>query len=75
MTICMRPAARDQALDAVRQFHAEHGRLPRQQEWSHATADRPCTRTIERRWGWRSLLDRGDRRRGGRAGALGGHDR
>jgi hypothetical protein len=49
----MRPAARDQALHAVRQFHAEHGRLPRQQEWEHATPDRPCPRTIERRWGWR----------------------
>ena len=52
----MRPADRDQALDAVRQFHAEHGRLPRQQEWEHATPDRPCARTIERRWGWRVLL-------------------
>lgn len=52
----MRPAERDQALDAVRRFHAEHGRLPRQQEWERAAADRPCARTIERRWGWRELL-------------------
>ena len=52
----MRPADRDHALDAVRQFHAEHGRLPLQQEWEHATPTRPCTRTIERRWGWRNLL-------------------
>ena len=56
MNTRMRPAARDQALDAVRHFHAERGRLPRQQEWEHATPDRPCARTIERRWGWRRLL-------------------
>ena len=56
MTVCMRPADRDQALDAVRQFDAERGRLPRHQEWERATPDRPCARTIERRWGWRNLL-------------------
>jgi hypothetical protein len=49
-------AARDQALDAVRAFHAEHGRLPRWREWERATASRPCAKTIERRWGWRELL-------------------
>src|SRR5215469_2821702 len=47
---------RDQALAAVRAFHAEHGRLPRWREWERATASRPCAKTIERRWGWRELL-------------------
>src|SRR5215471_905882 len=53
---CMPRADRNQALDAVRAFHADHGRLPRWQDWEHATPDRPCARTIERRWGWRRLL-------------------
>ena len=48
--------SRDQALDAVREFHAEHGRMPRWREWEQATASRPCAKTIERRWGWRELL-------------------
>ena len=52
----MRPASRDQAFAAVREFHAEHGRLPRWHEWERATSTRPCARTIERRWGWRELL-------------------
>jgi hypothetical protein len=41
---------------AIRQFHAEHGRLPRYREWEPAAPDRPCARTIERQWGWRELL-------------------
>jgi hypothetical protein len=45
--------SRDQALAAVREFPAEHGRLPRWREWEMATASRPCAKTIERRWGWR----------------------
>jgi len=49
------PASRDQALAAVREFHAEHGRLPRWREWEGAAASRPCAKTIERRWGWRQL--------------------
>jgi hypothetical protein len=52
----MQPASRDQALAAVRAFHAEHGRLPRWCEWESATESRPCAKTIERRWGWRELL-------------------
>src|SRR5215471_12862598 len=52
----MHPASREQALDAIRQFHAEHGRLPRRHEWEAATPTRPYARTIERRWGWRELL-------------------
>ncbi len=52
----MEPASRDQALDAVRAFHAERGRLPRWREWEWATPTRPCAKTIERRWGWRELL-------------------
>jgi hypothetical protein len=47
---------RDQALPAVRAFHAEHARLPRWREWERATDLRPCAKTIERRWGWRELL-------------------
>jgi hypothetical protein len=43
-------------LAAIRAFHAEHGRLPRQQEWERAAPDRPCARTIERQWGGRNLL-------------------
>jgi hypothetical protein len=49
-------ADRDQALDAIRAFHDEHGRLPRWMEWEHAALDRPCARTIERRWGWLKLM-------------------
>jgi hypothetical protein len=52
----MHSASRDQAVAAVRTFHAEHGRLPRRHEWVRATASRPCAKTIERRWGWRQLL-------------------
>jgi LmbE family N-acetylglucosaminyl deacetylase len=52
----MHPASRDQALDAVQAFHAERGRLPRWREWERATESRPCTKTIELRWGWRELL-------------------
>src|SRR5215831_21413947 len=52
----MPSASRDQVLAAVREFHAEHGRLPRRHEWERATSTRPCARTIERRWGWRELL-------------------
>jgi hypothetical protein len=52
----MQPADRDQVLDAIRDFHAERGRLPLWSEWEHATPDRPCARTIERRWGWRNVM-------------------
>ncbi len=52
----MEPASRDQALDAVRAFQAERGRLPRWREWERATPTRPCAKTVERRWGWRELL-------------------
>ncbi len=45
----MQPASREQALDAVRAFHAERGRLPRWREWERATLTRPCAKTIERR--------------------------
>ncbi len=52
----MQPASRDQALNAVRAFHTERGRLPRWREWERATASRPGAKTIERRWGWRELM-------------------
>jgi hypothetical protein len=51
----MRPSDRDHALDAIRAFHAAHGRLPRYREWERTAPDRPCAKTIERRWGWRVL--------------------
>ncbi len=53
---CMRSLAHEEALNAVRQFYAQHGRLPRWREWEHATSGRPCAKTINRRWGWRELL-------------------
>jgi hypothetical protein len=56
VAVCVRPAARDQVLDLICAFHAEHGRLPRWLEWEHAAEDRPCARTIERRWGWRNVM-------------------
>jgi hypothetical protein len=56
MTLHMHRASREQALAAVRAFHAEHCRLPRWREWERASASRPCARTIEWRWGWRELL-------------------
>jgi hypothetical protein len=52
----MRPTDRAQALDALRAFHTAHGRLPRYREWERTAPDRPCAKTIERRWGWRALL-------------------
>jgi hypothetical protein len=52
----VRRASRDRAVAAVREFHAEHGRLPLRHEWERATAERPCARTIDRRWGWWALL-------------------
>jgi hypothetical protein len=52
----MQPASREQALDAVRLFHAERGRLRRWREWECATESRPCAKRIERRWGWREVL-------------------
>jgi hypothetical protein len=52
----MRPADYDQAVEAARQWIAEHGRYPQQQEWEHQAPDRPTTRTIKRRWGWEQLM-------------------
>jgi len=52
----LEPASCDQALDAVRDFHSEHERLPRRREWERATSTRPCAKTIERRWGQHELL-------------------
>jgi hypothetical protein len=52
----VRPASRDQAVAAVRRFYAERGRLPLRHEWERAVGARPCARTIERRWGWRTVL-------------------
>ncbi|MBJ7598180.1 hypothetical protein [Candidatus Nephthysia bennettiae] len=52
----MQRADYDQALEAARQWIAEHGRFPQQQEWEYQAAGRPTTRTIKRRWGWEQLM-------------------
>jgi len=44
-------AARDaEALDAVRRFVEEHGRLPTQDSWTAAGMS-PCERTVRKRFG------------------------
>jgi hypothetical protein len=50
------PAAYEQAIEAVQEWYAKHGRLPRRQEWDKAARGRPTTRTIEGRWGWDKLM-------------------
>ncbi len=52
----MRPADQEQAIEAVREWYAKHGRLPRRQEWEKAARGRPTTGTIDRRWGWDRLM-------------------
>src|SRR6266576_1870247 len=52
----MRPAEYDEAMEAVREGHAKHGRLPRPPEWEKAARGRPTTWTIDRRWGWDRLM-------------------
>jgi hypothetical protein len=53
----MRPADYEQALDAVREWYEEHGRLPGPQEGEKSARGRPTTRTIRRRgWGWDQLM-------------------
>src|SRR2546423_4080924 len=52
----MRPADYEDAVEAVREWHAMHGRLPRRPEWEKAERGRPTTRTIDRRWGWDKLM-------------------
>src|SRR6202011_5953971 len=49
-------ADQEQAIEAVREWYAQHGRLPRRPEWEKAARGRPTTRTIDRRWGWDKLL-------------------
>nr|MDQ6900365.1 hypothetical protein [Candidatus Dormibacteraeota bacterium] len=59
----MRPADQEQAIEAVREWYAKHGRLPRRQEWEKAARGRPTTRTIDRRWGWDRLMTKASGRR------------
>jgi hypothetical protein len=53
----MQAADYEQALEAVREWYAVRGRLPRPREWETAARGRPTTRTIRRRrWGWDQLM-------------------
>jgi hypothetical protein len=53
----MRAADYEQALEAVREWYAVHGRLPQAWEWEGAARGRPTTRTIRRRrWDWNQLM-------------------
>jgi hypothetical protein len=53
----MQAADYEQALDAVREWYATHGRLPRPRDWEKAARGRPTTRTIRRRrWRWDRLM-------------------
>ena len=52
----MQRADYEQAVEAARQWIAEHGRYPVQLEWERQAPGRPTTRTIKRRWGWDKLM-------------------
>jgi hypothetical protein len=53
----MQAADYEQALEAVREWCAVHGRLPQPWEWEKAARGRPTTRTIRRRrWVWDQLM-------------------
>jgi hypothetical protein len=56
-------ADQEQAIVAVREWYAKHGRLPGRPEWEKAARGRPTTRTIERRWGWDSSMAKASGRR------------
>ena len=56
-------ADQEQAIEAVREWYAKHGRLPSRPEWEKAARGRPTTTTIERRWGWDSLMAKASGRR------------
>jgi hypothetical protein len=52
------PHDRDEVVTAIRRWYARHGRSPRQEEWDTWATDAslPSTRTIRRRFGWRSVM-------------------
>jgi formylglycine-generating enzyme required for sulfatase activity len=52
----VRRADQEQAIEAVLEWYAKHGRLPSRPEWEKAARGRPTTTTIERRWGWERLM-------------------
>ncbi len=59
----MRRADYEEAIEAVREWYAKHGQLPRRPEWERAERGRPTTRTINRRWGWDRLMAEASGRR------------
>jgi formylglycine-generating enzyme required for sulfatase activity len=59
----VRRADQEQAIEAVREWYAKHGRLPTRPEWERAARGRPTTRTIDRRWGWDKLMAEASGRR------------
>jgi hypothetical protein len=51
------PHDRDEVVTAIRRWYARHGRPPSQKDWDGWMPEAlPSTRTIRRRFGWRSVL-------------------
>ena len=44
------------AVQAMRAWVHALGRLPCERDWEHAEQERPCARTVRRRWGWYELM-------------------
>jgi hypothetical protein len=59
----VRPANYEQAIEAVQEWYAKHGRLPTRQEWQRGARGRPTARTIDQRWGWDKLMAKASGRR------------
>ena len=59
----MRTAEYEQAIEAVREWYGQRGRLPKRPGWEKAARGRRTTRTIDRRWGWDRLMAEASGRR------------
>ena len=59
----VRPANYQQAIEAVQEWYAKHGQLPKRQEWQRGARGRPTARTIDQRWGWDKLMAKASGRR------------